>query len=175
MRLAFIPTIRPTCISDHSGMHHDHGQMLAAHTDSPEHDHDHDHGGHDTPGHDHGHGQGHDMHNMMSMVVRIIRSSCTPPPPSTSFWLFSFPLLTQQFHFGYKEVILFEQWSTDSVIGLIGSVLVIMLMAACYEGLKYYREYLFWKTYNSLQYRAVTLPEKTGVVGASNDDNTRVQ
>lgn len=47
-------------------------------------------------------------------------------------------------------------------------------MAGLYEGLKYYREYLFWKTYSSLQYRAVTLPEKGPVVGAS-EENTRVQ
>lgn len=59
--------------------------------------------------------------------------------------------------------------------GLIASVLVIGIMAAFYEGLKYYREYLFWKTYNSLQYRAVTLPDKTAVVGASSEDTTRVK
>lgn len=47
----------------------------------------------------------------------------------------------------------------------------IFFMAALYEGLKYYREYLFWKTYNALQYRAVTLPEK----GAVNEDNQVVQ
>lgn len=80
-----------------------------------------------------------------------------------------------QFHFGVKELILFDQWSIDSAGGLIASVLVIVVMAACYEGLKYYREYLFWKTYNSLQYRAVTLPEKTAVVGASNEDSTAVK
>lgn len=59
--------------------------------------------------------------------------------------------------------------------GLIASVLFIALMAACYEGLKYYREYLFWRTYNSLQYRAVTLPEKAAVVNVSAEDNSRVQ
>jgi len=95
---------------------------------------------------DHGSSGGHDAHSMMMMV----------------------------FHFGCKEVILFEQWSIDSLGGLIASVLFIALMAACYEGLKYYREYLFWKTYNSLQYRAVTLPEKAAVVNVSAEDNSRV-
>jgi copper transporter 1 len=47
----------------------------------------------------------------------------------------------------------------------------IFFMAALYEGLKYYREYLFWKTYNALQYRAVTLPEK----GVVSEDNQIVQ
>lgn len=80
-----------------------------------------------------------------------------------------------QFHFGSKETILIDQWDVDSVGGIIASVLVIALMAIFYEGLKYYREYLFWKTYNALQYRAVTLPDKTAVVGASSEDTTRVK
>lgn len=84
-------------------------------------------------------------------------------------------LFTLQFHFGCKEVILFEQWSTETATGLLASVLVIMLMGACYEGIKYYREYLFWKTYNSLQYRAVTLPESNNVTTASREDNARVK
>lgn len=86
-----------------------------------------------------------------------------------------FALFKLQFHFGTNEKILFDQWSIDSVGGLVASVLVIAVMAAFYEGLKYYREYLFWKTYNSLQYRAVTLPDKTAVVGASSEDTTQVK
>lgn len=65
-----------------------------------------------------------------------------------------------QFHFGYTETILINQWSIASVGGLIGSMVAIIIMGALYEGLKYYREYLFWKTYNTLQYRAVSVPEK---------------
>ncbi|KAJ9587037.1 hypothetical protein L9F63_019379 [Diploptera punctata] len=34
----------------------------------------------------------------------------------------------------------------------------IFVMAALYEGLKYYREYLFWKSYTQLPYQAVSLP-----------------
>lgn len=33
-------------------------------------------------------------------------------------------------------------------------------MATLYEGLKYYREYLFWKTYNLLEYRPVAVNAK---------------
>lgn len=83
--------------------------------------------------------------------------------------------LSLQFHFGCKETILFDQWDVDSVGGIIASVLVIILLAIFYEGLKYYREYLFWKTYNALQYRAVSLPDKNAVVGASSEDTTRVK
>ncbi|KAJ6648892.1 High affinity copper uptake protein 1 [Pseudolycoriella hygida] len=74
------------------------------------------------------------------------------------------------FHFGYTEVILIEQWSINSVFGLLASMLAIIIMGALYEGLKYYREYLFWKTYNSLQYRAVSVPDKPVV----NEDTSRV-
>lgn len=39
-------------------------------------------------------------------------------------------------------------------------MLVIFIMGVLYEGLKFYRENLFWKSYNALQYRAVSTPEK---------------
>jgi len=76
------------------------------------------------------------------------------------------------FHFGNNETVLFESWKFDSVGGLIGSMIGIFFMAALYEGLKYYREYLFWRTYNALQYRAVSFPSEKGVV---NEDNQVVQ
>jgi copper transporter 1 len=82
-------------------------------------------------------------------------------------------MMSMVFHFGCKETILFQSWDIDGVGGLLASMLVIILMGAFYEGLKYYREYLFWKTYSSLQYRAVSLPEKGPVVSAT-EDNTRV-
>lgn len=87
------------------------------------------------------------------------------------------------FHFGYCEDVLFEAWKVRSVGSLIGSMIGIMILAALYEGLKYYRcaikcfisnfvliqelifccrEYLFWKSNNSIQYRSVTSPEKAG-------------
>ncbi|CAG9772478.1 unnamed protein product [Ceutorhynchus assimilis] len=64
------------------------------------------------------------------------------------------------FQFSTDATVLFENWHFTTVGGLIGSMIGIFIMAALYEGLKYYREYLFWKTYNALQYRAVSLPDK---------------
>lgn len=73
-------------------------------------------------------------------------------------------------------MILFDQWSIDSVFGLLLSMVAIFFMGGLYEGLKYYREYLFWKTYSALQYRSVTLPEKApATVSNGTEDNTRVQ
>lgn len=78
------------------------------------------------------------------------------------------------FHTGYCETVLFDTWKINSVGGLIGSMFGIFLMAALYEGLKYYREYLFWKTYNSLQYRSVRFPAEKPVTSSS-EDNRIVQ
>lgn len=58
-------------------------------------------------------------------------------------------------------------------MGLILSMLVIFLFGVLYEGLKYYRESLFWKSHNALQYRAVSAPEKAGA--PENDDSRVVQ
>ncbi|KAF5284090.1 hypothetical protein FQA39_LY17139 [Lamprigera yunnana] len=80
--------------------------------------------------------------------------------------------MTMTFHFSTSAEVLFDSWKFDSVGGLIGSMVGIFFMAALYEGLKYYREYLFWKTYNALQYRAVEFPAEKGVV---NEDNQVVQ
>lgn len=80
--------------------------------------------------------------------------------------------MSMSFHFGVMEKVLFDSWEFHTVGGLIGSMVGIFFMAALYEGLKYYREFLFWKTYNALQYRAVTFPAEKGVV---NEDNQVVQ
>ncbi|XP_015126936.1 high affinity copper uptake protein 1 isoform X2 [Diachasma alloeum] len=89
-------------------------------------------------------GSGHGLHGMMSMA----------------------------FHGGYCETVLFDMWKISSIGGLIGSMIGIIIMAALYEGLKYYREYLFWKTYNALQYRSVSMPAEKNVVA---EDNRVVQ
>lgn len=83
-------------------------------------------------------------------------------------------MMSMAFHGGYNETILFEQWKIDSLSGLLWSMLVIFVMAALYEGLKYYREHLFWKTYNALQYRPVTVTEKNPRNGTvvNNNGNT---
>lgn len=69
-------------------------------------------------------------------------------------------MMSMAFHFGYNETVLFSWWKFDSIMGLIGSMIAIFVMAVLYEGLKYYREYLFWKTYNLLEYRPVTGPQR---------------
>ncbi|KAK9306264.1 hypothetical protein QLX08_002991 [Tetragonisca angustula] len=76
--------------------------------------------------------------------------------------------MSMVFHGGYCENVLFESWKISSISGLVGSMIGIMIMAALYEGLKYYREYLFWKMYNSLQYRSVTMPQEKNVVAEDN-------
>uniref|UniRef100_A0A1Q3FWM0 Copper transport protein n=1 Tax=Culex tarsalis TaxID=7177 RepID=A0A1Q3FWM0_CULTA len=81
-------------------------------------------------------------------------------------------MMSMAFHGGYNETILFEQWKIDSLAGLLWSMLVIFIMATLYEGLKYYREHLFWRTYNALQYRPVTVTEKNprnGTVSSNNN------
>lgn len=81
-------------------------------------------------------------------------------------------MMVMSFHAGYCETVLFDGWKVSSIGSLIGSMVGIFFLAMFYEGLKYYREYLFWKTYNSLQYRTVSVPAEKGV-GA--EDNRIVQ
>ncbi|XP_063972803.1 high affinity copper uptake protein 1-like isoform X3 [Diachasmimorpha longicaudata] len=81
-------------------------------------------------------------------------------------------MMSMAFHGGYCETVLFDTWKISSMGGLIGSMIGIIIMAALYEGLKYYREYLFWKTYNALQYRSVSMPAEKNVVA---EDNRVVQ
>ncbi|XP_066254661.1 high affinity copper uptake protein 1 isoform X2 [Euwallacea similis] len=76
----------------------------------------------------------------------------------------SMDMMNMWFQFSTSATVLFEPWHFTTVGGLIGSMIGIFIMAALYEGLKYYREFLFWKTYNSLQYRAVSLPDKASSV-----------
>lgn len=45
------------------------------------------------------------------------------------------------FHFGCSEVILFDCWRINSCFGLLLSCLVIFVLAACYEGIKWFRVY----------------------------------
>ena len=72
--------------------------------------------------------------------------------------------LQMSFHFGSSETILFNSWKTNSVGGLIGSIIGIIVMAALYEGLKYYREHLFSKMYNLQQYKNDSTPQAKKVV-----------
>ncbi|XP_044258997.1 high affinity copper uptake protein 1 isoform X1 [Tribolium madens] len=106
------------------------------------------------------HDMDHSMHKGMDHSMGHNMGTTTMPKHDMSH-------MSMAFHTGYNETVLFDQWKFTTIGGLIGSMIGIFFMAALYEGLKYYREYLFWKTYNALQYRAVTLPEK-GVVSEDN-------
>ncbi|KAJ8734131.1 hypothetical protein PYW07_014682 [Mythimna separata] len=68
--------------------------------------------------------------------------------------------MAMTFHGGYDEVILFSWWKVTDIGEFIGSFLAVFLMALLYEGLKYYRKHLLWKTYTGLQYCAVAPPDK---------------
>uniref|UniRef100_A0A914XBK9 Copper transport protein n=1 Tax=Plectus sambesii TaxID=2011161 RepID=A0A914XBK9_9BILA len=46
------------------------------------------------------------------------------------------------FHCGYEEVILFDFWRIDTLTGLLLSCVGIFIMAALYEGLKWFRVHL---------------------------------
>lgn len=111
------------------------GQPMANHGNHMEHM-DHDmghmptHEQHPSPGDEHGGHGGGAMEHMMKM------------------W----------FHTGTTETVLFESWTFTTIGGLIASMVGIFFMAALYEYLKYYREFLFWRTYNDLRYRSVSGP-----------------
>ncbi|XP_073994403.1 high affinity copper uptake protein 1-like isoform X2 [Rhodnius prolixus] len=75
------------------------------------------------------------------------------------------------FHFGLNEIILFSFWEISTIEGLIGSMVGIFILALLYEGLKYFREFLFWKNYSSLQYRTVQGP---AIKSTTEGTNTRV-
>ncbi|CAB3382481.1 Hypothetical predicted protein [Cloeon dipterum] len=54
-------------------------------------------------------------------------------------------MMAMSFHLGYCENVLFDTWKVRSVETLIGSMFGIIGMAILYEGLKAFREHLFWK------------------------------
>ncbi|XP_014219692.1 high affinity copper uptake protein 1-like [Copidosoma floridanum] len=50
------------------------------------------------------------------------------------------------FHFGFREVILFDKWRTTDLTGILWSMIGIIVMGVIYEALKNYREYLNFRT-----------------------------
>ncbi|CAD5229151.1 unnamed protein product [Bursaphelenchus okinawaensis] len=80
------------------------------------------------------------------------------------------------FHFGFEEVILFDFWRTDSFVGILFSSLIIFIMAALYEGLKWVRVYL--QTYASSKQKChhIELKENNATTEdaliSKNNDNT---
>uniref|UniRef100_A0A2A4K282 Copper transport protein n=1 Tax=Heliothis virescens TaxID=7102 RepID=A0A2A4K282_HELVI len=81
--------------------------------------------------------------------------------------------MAMTFHGGYDEVILFSWWKVTDIGEFIGSFFAVFLMALLYEGLKYYRKHLLWKTYTGLQYCAVSPPDK-GVSNLCTPDEPQV-
>ncbi|XP_076232358.1 copper transporter 1A isoform X2 [Calliopsis andreniformis] len=147
-----------------SGMHSMHDPH-AAHAAHAAMDHSNMHGSMDHGSMDHG-SMNHDSmdHSSMHHIVQAASAEVCADMGMHG--------MSMTFHGGYCENVLFESWKISSVGSLIGSMIGIMIMAALYEGLKYYREYLFWKTYNALQYRSVTMPAEKNVVA---EDNRVVQ
>ncbi|XP_014272654.1 high affinity copper uptake protein 1 isoform X4 [Halyomorpha halys] len=67
-------------------------------------------------------------------------------------------MMPMYFHFGLGDTVLFQFWKVNDYGGLLSSMLGIFIAAMLYEGLKYFREYLYWKNYNMLQYQNVNKP-----------------
>lgn len=156
---------------DHSE-HHDYSQhMLMNHSGVGGGDHDHSgHGGHGSMEHSL---QDHTMNNVASSSTVHGAGHHGHGTGGGGMEGMVHHMMSMAFHGGYNETILFEQWKIDSLAGLLWSMLLIFIMAALYEGLKYYREHLFWRTYNALQYRPVTVTEKSprnGMAVASNNN-----
>ncbi|XP_060872920.1 high affinity copper uptake protein 1 isoform X1 [Metopolophium dirhodum] len=90
--------------------------------------------------------------------------SCCPgsDAPASSGQHMMHHMMSMSFHFGTNETVLFDWWKFSTTSGLVYSMIGIFLMATLYEGLKYFREYLFWKSYNAIQYRSVQIPLEKG-------------
>jgi copper transporter 1 len=63
--------------------------------------------------------------------------------------------MNMYFYFGQSATILFKPWETSSPGGMVASCVGIFLLAMVYEGLKYYREFLFRRQYASTRYGTV--------------------
>lgn len=48
------------------------------------------------------------------------------------------------FYVDYKAVVLFEGWDIQTVGAMVGSCIGIFLMGILYEGLKYFRLFIFF-------------------------------
>jgi len=66
------------------------------------------------------------------------------------------------FHFGFGDTILFEFWKPMEAGTLIASMVVIFLISFLYEALKFYREHLYRKSFRTIQYNTVTIPDENG-------------
>lgn len=73
-------------------------------------------------------------------------------------------MMKMYFHFGVDETVLFEAWKITTVGGMIGSVIGIFLLGMLYEGLKYFREYLFKQYVANIQFSTVAITKESGHV-----------
>uniref|UniRef100_A0A8D8UTW2 Copper transport protein n=1 Tax=Cacopsylla melanoneura TaxID=428564 RepID=A0A8D8UTW2_9HEMI len=123
----------------------------------------------------------HDMHNhdhqqevIPSLDSSIPLSSSVGHDHSTMDHEGHGGMMSMAFHWGCNEVILFNQWKISTPSGLIASMFGIFLFATLYEGVKYYREYLFWKTYNELHYRSIPAQQRGASSIEENKDTAKV-
>jgi len=56
------------------------------------------------------------------------------------------------FHFDLGDTVLFEGWKMETTVSTLGACLVFFLLAAFYEGLKCYREYLLKRGISQRRY-----------------------
>lgn len=70
--------------------------------------------------------------------------------------------MQMSFYVGVKATILFKEWSVNTVGGMVGSVIGIILLAIFYEGLKFFREHLFKLHVSSIQFSTVSVTEQNG-------------
>jgi len=116
-------------------------------------------GHHDHVGHDGG------AHEMGGHVEHIDHSSHTQDNQHSAHD----GMMTMYFHGGYNEVILFSFWKISSVGGLVGSMFGVFILGVLYEGLKFYREFLMRRNYNSVAYAHVSEG------GGSEEDGSHVE
>lgn len=64
-------------------------------------------------------------------------------------------MMQMYFEAGYKAIILFKEWDTQSVGAMVGSCIGIFLLAVLYEGLKFSREALHRRNYMAINYSNV--------------------
>lgn len=112
----------------------------------------------------------HDMHqHEHPSAPDTLLMQSAPPPPAHAGHDMSMGHMSMAFHWGCDEVILFNQWKISTPSGLILSMVGIFFLAALYEGVKYYREYLFWKTYNELHYRSIPAQQRVSSIEENRD------
>jgi len=120
-----------------------------------------DHSHHDHDMHDHS------AHNHGSPSVDAIVSSTEAPAADHSGHgqegqTVHHTMMHMAFQAGLNEVILFTCWTTSGLWSMIGSCVIIFLLAFCYEALKFYREILYRRSCRTVQYNTVTVPVQNG-------------